>query len=99
MLKVLELSGKGHSLNESLIKLLYKHSYMTADRHIMCVYTWNQYVEKTKSKKEKSQWAKSDAVYLPFQKCVLSIKHCDLFYMLLVLDFPEITKVPHSAPL
>ena len=37
MLKVLEISGKGRSLNGPLIRLLYKHSYMTADTHIVCV--------------------------------------------------------------
>lgn len=41
MLKVLEVSRKGHSLNGSLIRLLYKHSYMAADMHIMYVYMWN----------------------------------------------------------
>lgn len=41
-MKVLEVSGKGHVLNRSLIKVLYNHSYTTDDICIMFVYKETQ---------------------------------------------------------
>lgn len=35
---MLEVSGKGHVLNGSLIKLLYNYSYTADDIYIMLVY-------------------------------------------------------------
>lgn len=49
---MLEVSGKGHVLNGSLIKLLYNHSYTTDDIRIMFCLQAELVCGKTMSEKE-----------------------------------------------